>query len=260
MVEIRYGDQCEVTDLAGQTVGEAREQFRDGLGIPDKARAKLNGNKVRGHLEPDTVLNDDDTLTFAVAKSKGAYMVGALLLALACTGGVFAYGFINATTTLNATIQDSNFADVSVSPEAGNLTWTGYGFFKGRVGGTPSGIFDVSTNTSEYDGDLVITVGLGNADDLAKYYRVLSLQLELVDASDNSTIDINENGGADADTDWVLLSLSNGTVDMFPNGAAAADGEMTVRVKKGFYITHVFPGSWGSYSPDPQLFCEVAQR
>ena len=47
MVEIRYGDQYEVTDLAGQTVNEAREQFRSEFGIPDKARAKLNGSKVK---------------------------------------------------------------------------------------------------------------------------------------------------------------------------------------------------------------------
>ena len=48
----------------------------------------------------DTVLNDDDKLTFAKSRSTGVYLIGALLLALAITGGVFAAGFINATTTL----------------------------------------------------------------------------------------------------------------------------------------------------------------
>ena len=100
MVEIKYGDQFEVTDLAGQTVSEAREQFKAEFGIPDKAKAKLNGSKVKSSAEIDTVLNDDDKLTFAVSRSRMPYLVGALLLALAVTGGVFAFGFINATTTI----------------------------------------------------------------------------------------------------------------------------------------------------------------
>ena len=53
MVEIRYGEQYEVANMAGLTVGEAREQFRTELGIPDNARAKLNGRKVKGNLEQD---------------------------------------------------------------------------------------------------------------------------------------------------------------------------------------------------------------
>ena len=87
MVEIRYGEQFEISDLAGQTVSEARDHFKSEFGIPDKAKARLNGSKVKAEL--DTVLNDDDRLTFAVSRGKGAYLVGALLLALACTGGVY---------------------------------------------------------------------------------------------------------------------------------------------------------------------------
>src|SRR4030042_5109834 len=112
MVEIRYGDQYDVSDLAGQTVSEAREQFKSEYGIPEKAHAKLNGSKVKSGAEIDTVLNGDDRLTFAVSRGKGAYLIGALLLALVVTGSVFAFGFINATTTLNATTVNSNFADV----------------------------------------------------------------------------------------------------------------------------------------------------
>ena len=82
MVEIRYGDQYEVSDLAGQTVCEARELFKTDLGIPNKAQARLNGSKVKPSAELDTVLNDDDKLNFAVSKSRVPYLVGALLLAL----------------------------------------------------------------------------------------------------------------------------------------------------------------------------------
>jgi len=255
MVEIRYGEQYEVTDLAGQTVGEAREQFKSEFGIPAKARARLNGFKVKSSAEIDTVLNDDDKLTFAVTRSKGAYLVGALLLALAVTGGVFAFGFINATTSLTATTVNSNFADVTVNTTGvAALTWNAFGFFKGSIGG-PHGIFNV-TPAVGYTGDLVTTVTLGNADQLVKRYRVLSLQLEMVNATTNATLDINESGVADSN-DWVMLTLENGSISMFTKSGATP---MTVRVKKGFYITHVFPQLGWSGSASPDLFCEVAQR
>ena len=131
MVEIRFGDQYEITDLAGQTVSEAREHFRSEFGIPDKAKARLNGSKVKESAELDTVLNDDDKLTFAVSRGKGAYLVGALLLALAVTGSVFAYGWINSTTTISATTTNYNFADVSVNNTVAG--WTAHGFFKGSI-------------------------------------------------------------------------------------------------------------------------------
>jgi|GEM_PF-604162 len=255
MVEIRYGEQYEVTDLAGQTIGEAREQFKSEFGIPDKARARLNGSKIKSGAEIDTVLNDDDKLTFAVTRSKAPYLVGALLLALAVTGGIFAFGFINATTTLNATTVNSNFADVTVNTTGvGACTWTAFGFFKGSIPG-PNSIFNV-TPAVGYTGDLVTTVTLGNADQLVKRYRVLSLQLEMVDATTNVTLDINESGVADAN-DWVMLTLDNGSVSMFTKAGATP---MAVRVKKGFYITHVYPRLGWSGSASPDLFCEVAQR
>ena len=261
MVEIRYGENFEVSDLAGQTVSEAREQFSAEFGIPEKARVKLNGQKVKGNAELDTVLNDDDKVSFAVSKSKAPFMVGALLLALALTGGVFAYGFINATATLSGSISEANFADVSQHPEYTNLTWTGWGHYKGVVGGTPAGIFEVSTNTSLYTGDLVVSVSLGNIDELVQMYRVLSLQIQIVDPdSANASIDINESGVGDGN-DWVMLTLSNGTVDMFIDGGDAASGNFTVRVKKGFFVTQVHPGAWpGGASASPDLFAEVAQR
>lgn len=247
MVEIRYRDQFEVSELAGQTIREAREQFKAEFGIPDKAQAKLNGSKVRANAEIDTVLNDDDKLTFAVSRGRGAYLVGALLLALAITGGIFASGFINATTTLSVSTITSNFADVSVSGQASNITWSGFGFYKGSIGG-PNGLFLVSPAVG-YPGDLVTTVTLGNADELAQVYRVLALQLEMVDTT-NTPVDISGGNGQN----WVMLTLDNGSVSMFTDGS----GNMTVRVKKGFYITHVHPFGGGSQSPE--LFCEVAQR
>ena len=132
MIEIRYGDQYEVTDLAGCTVREARDRFQKELGIPTKAYVKLNGSKLKGKSEATTVINDDDRLSFGVSRIRGAYYVAALLLALAITGGVFASGFINGSTTLTgAAISDSNFADVTVNTTGTSaISWSGYGFFK----------------------------------------------------------------------------------------------------------------------------------
>jgi molybdopterin converting factor small subunit len=261
MVEIRYGEQYKAADLAGLTVSEAREQFKTEFGIPDKATARLNGSKVRENVELDTVLNDDDKLSFAVARSRGAYLVGALLLVLAVTGGVFAAGFINATATLNGSVKSSNFADVSLNTAGiSDLSWTAYGSFKGAIvssttNGTP--IFNIDTATSGYTGDLVVTITLGNTDQLAKVYRLLALKLGM-NAPDGSPIDINESGAADSN-DWVMLTLENGSVSMFPK-AAASNNVCTVRVLSGFYLTHVCPGMGWSGSASPDLFCEVAQR
>jgi hypothetical protein len=261
MVEIRYGDQYEAADLAGQTVSEVRQQFREELGIPEKARARLNGRKVSVNAEPDMELNDDDKLSFAVDKSKAPFLVGALLLAMAITGGVFAFGFINASTNLNGSVSNSNFADVSVnSTGIGSLAWNAYGFFKGSIpantsnNGTP--VFNVDTATSGYTGDLAVTVSLGNADTLSKVYRVLSLKLGMF-YPNGDPMDINESGTADGN-DWVLLTLNNGSVSLFPKGTANVT---TVRVLGGSYITNVKPlAGWGSGTAAPQLFCEVAQR
>jgi len=250
MVEIRYGEQFEVSELAGQTVSEAREQFKAEFGIPGKAQAKLNGSKIKGSAELDTVLTDDDKLTFAVSRGKGAYLVGALLLALAVTGGIFASGFINATTTLNATTSNNNFAEVTANNTV--PSWSAWGFFKGSI--SAGDIFGVNTATSGYNGDLVVTVSLGNADQLVKRYRALSLQLTML-SSAGAQLDINNDSSSNASTDWVVLSLDNGSVSMFPNGQT---DQMRVVVKKGFFITNVAPFTAGSATPE--LFCEVAQR
>jgi len=256
MVEIRYGEQYEVTDLAGQSVMEAREQFKAEFGIPDKARARLNGGKINGDLEPDTILNDDDRLSFAVARAKAPFLIGALLLALAATGGVFAFGWINATTTLSVTAASADFAAVTANT-TDLPTWTPYGFFKGSISG-PKPIFHVNTFDSGYTGDVVVTVSIANADELVRCYRVLALKIDIVDSTDN-IIDINgDETYPGTAADFSMLTMGNGAVDLFMYQNAADN--YTVRVKSGFYISHVYkPGNWGSNYEDPVLFCEVAQ-
>ncbi len=251
MVEIRYRDHFEVSELAGQTVSEARNRFKAEFDIPNKAQVKLNGSKVKASAELDTVLNDDDKLTFAQHRSTGVYLIGALLLALAVTGGIFAAGFINATTTLTATTVNSNFADVSVNSDFSNITWNAFGFFKGSIAG-PHSVFNISP-ANGYAGNLVTTVTLGNADQLVSRYRVLALQLDMYDNATANETDIS--GGAG--NYWTMLTLDNGSVSMF---TAAGSDNMTVRVKSGFYITQVYPTAGWTGSASPDLFCEVAQR
>ena len=258
MVEIRYGDQFEITDIAGQTIGEAREQFKSEFSIPDKASARLNGSKVKASTEIDTVLNDDDKLTFAVSHSKTPFLIGALLLALAITGGVFAFGFINASVTLNSNPATSDFASVTHNATL-NLPWTPYGFYKGSIyaGTNATPIFTVDTWSSGYAGDLAVTVSLANGDTLAKCYRMLSLRLIMCNST-NGTIDINEDNTVDGN-DYVMLTLDNGSVSMFPKGLS---DNMTIRIKSGFYITHIFKAAnWATPANyQPLLFAEVAQR
>jgi hypothetical protein len=251
MVEIRYRDQFEVSELAGQTIAEAREQFKAEFGIPNKAQVKLNGVKVKSNAESDTVLNDDDKLTFAVSRGRGAYLVGALLLALAITGGIFASGFINATTTLTVGLQN-NFADVTVNASATSLSWSAFGFYKGSITttGVGTGIFNIKPATG-YTGNLATTVSLGNAGDLAKVYRVLSLQLAMV----SNGVDLDVSAGNLQN--WAMLTLDNGSVTLFTDAGSA---NMTVVVKRGFYITHAKPFAGWTGAAGPELFCEVAQR
>ena len=267
MIEIRYKDQYEVTDLAGCTVSEARARYQEELGIPSKAYVKLNGSKLAARAEAETVINDDDRLSFGTTRIRGAYLLGALLLALAITGGVFASGFINQSITLGgATSVNYNFAEVSSNTTGINaLSWNVYGFFRGAVSsnytgasvnGTP--IFNLDTWSSHYDGDLTVTVSLGNTDKLSKIYRVLALKLAIFNSA-NQTVDINEDGSANITDDWAMLTLNNGSVSMFPKGIANGDN-MTIRVMSGFYITQVYSANWTNGTPFPDLFAEVAQR
>jgi molybdopterin converting factor small subunit len=259
MVEIRHGEHFEIADLAGLTISEARAKFQDEFGIPDKAVAKLNGTKVKRSVEADTVINDDDTLAFAVVRSRVPYLVGAVLLALGITGGVFAAGFINATVVLNPSgTLTYNFAEVTANQTAASaLTWNAWGYYKGSINSSDNPIFTVDTATSNYTGDFVVSVTLGNAGDLAKCYRVLGLKLGLKNSA-GTLVDINEDNITSASTDWVMLTLDNGSVSMFPKGAVDT---YTVCVLKGFYITHARPfAGWGSADPSPLMFCEVAQR
>jgi len=254
MIEIKHKDNFEAAELAGKTVADAREMYRKDFSITEKANAFLNGKKVTPKSEAGTVITDNDTLVFKKAHGNGLmYMAGALLLAMAITGGVFAYGFMNATTTLAATAIDSNFASVSANTSV-PLTWTARGMEKGSTGsGT---LFDINTATSGYNGDLVATVTMANANDMIKVYRNLTLTLELRDSS-NNLVDINGDNVPNS-SDFVLLTLENGSASLSFKQTAASN--YTIKVKGGSYICHAANAGWSPSSGAPMLFCEIAQR
>ena len=252
MVEIRYKNHYELADLTEQTVSEAREQFKAEFGIPNKAAACLNGKKIKEYSEPDTVLSDDDKLSFTVTNRRGIFLIGTIILALIITGSTFAFGFTNASTSITTTTFSSNFADVSTNPDISNISWRVLGSYKGTIGG-PHGIFNIVPSTG-YTGDLIVTVSLANVDQLAKDYRTLALRIGMVKSSDNSTVDINESGFADRN-DWTLLTLDNPSATMSVLGGA----NMTIKLLGGYYISNAVPNLGWSGSTSPDLYCEVTQ-
>ncbi len=240
MVEIRYGEHYEMADLTGKSVAQAREQYKQEFDIPDKTQAKLNGKGIRQKHEPKTALSHNDSLTFARKSRKGLFFIGAILLALAITGGVFAYGATTATVGLTVT-GTSDFA--VVTPGAG-ASWTAFGSFKGQVG---TGDLFTITPTAGWTGDMSVVLTLTNAYKLVEAYRILVLEIQVYD-------DGTSNPATGATTEY--LTLSKGDIDIqFSLGTGPT---YTVKLTDGFYITH--RSGWGAAADDPSIYCQVLQR
>ncbi len=242
MVEIIYGEHSEQADLAGRRVTEARHQYKPVFNIPDRAQAILNGKPVKKELEPETLLNEGDELSFAEKSRKARYLVVALLLALSVTGGMFAYLQTTASVTLGVT-RAADFASVSANMTV--PTWTVFGKYKGTI---PSGdLFTIIPDTA-YTGDMVATVYIANADELAYVYRVFAMRISVYDNTDAKVV------GPE------LLTLGNGEVDL-PMDVGIYTPPFTVKLDGGFYVSHGFYG-WSITSgyEDPLLWCDVVQR
>ncbi|MBN1176348.1 MAG: hypothetical protein JXA51_01575 [Dehalococcoidales bacterium] len=254
MIEIRYQDNFESAEIAGQTIAEARELYKAAFDIPDKARAELNGNKVKIADEAEKVLCDDDILSFALPhRSKAAYLVGALLLAMTFTLGAFAYGYTFDNVTLGGTTSDANFADVTANTSS-TPTWVARGMENKQV--DPGTLFDIDTTSSNYTGDFVATVAFANTNKLSKIYRSLVLSLEVRDSLDN-IMDINADGNADSN-DVTVLTLNNASVEFIISQNTA--DTYTIQIKSGYYACNAYGSSWGAGYGTPELFCEVVQK
>ena len=254
MIVVRYRDYSQIADLAGKSAAEVREQYRNQFDIPDKAHAKLNGRKINRGQETQTLLKDSDELIFAGKSRKGLVMVAACLLALAVSGGVFAFTWTTASATIGATA-DSDYAAVAPADSLPSFSTNVFGKHRGDV---PTGDLFTITPEADYTGDLVVKVYLTNADELSPAYQHLNLKLELWDSNVTTPVNIfaSETGHT-----FQLLTLDNGVVT-FDLEYGAGTSPYKVKLAGGGYTTNArSPLDWESgYAVAPLLYCEVTQR
>ena len=226
MIEIRYGENYEMADLAGKSVAQAREQYKQEFGIPDKAQASLNGKGIRQKHEPVTALGDNDSLTFARKSRKGLFFIGTILLALAITGGVFAYGATTITVGLTLDAQNDFAAVVAASPP----TWDVWGSYKGSV--NTGDLFTVTPDVpGGWTGDMSVVLTLTNAHELVAAYRILVLEIEIWDSA-GTPVQVGT-------TEYLTMSNGEISIEIDQTGFTAP---YDVRLTGGFYITH--RGGW----------------
>jgi len=258
MIEIKYGENSEQADLAGLSIAEAREQYHLKFNIPDGAKAYLNGKQIKKDQEAGLSICDCDALSFKEGtKVKVPVFMIAILAALAATGGMFAYTYFTATTTIGVTAGGADFADVSA-----NMTvtpWSVCGYVTGAV--NTGDLFTIDTTPCGYTGDFIATVYLSNAEQLTKVYRVLVLKLEVWDNAGPTKVDINGDGVVDlaGHEDYALLTLRNGATDLFIT-QPAPPSTYNVELAGGFYRTHIWGTGWTAGYQAPQLLIEISQR
>ncbi len=240
MVEIIYREQSEVAELAGKSVAEVREQYKTEFSIPDGAQARLNGKQLKRKLEADMRLCNDDELSFANKSRRGMFLIGATLLALAITGGVFAYGATTATVTLGLTDKPDYAAVVA----GAGPTWNVFGSYKGKV--TAGSLFTITPDAA-WTGDMSTVITIANAQNLVEAYRVLVLEIEVWD-------DGTAAKAAGSTTEYLTLGTGEISIDFDQTTGPT----YTVKIISGYYITH--KGGWSSGQEDPLIMCQVLQR
>ncbi len=241
MIHITYGEHSRQVELAGMTVTEVREMFKSEFDLSDRAQANLNGQWLKKKLEAETGLCDEDELYFEERSRRGLVMLGAFLLALAVTGGLFAYTSLTDTVTIGVTGGTADFADV-----AGNNTPSIDYSVLGRHRGTISANTLFNIDTVAGSPDIEVQVYLSNPDELSADYSFWMMRLALQDAT-----------GASMDTEGItkVLSLDNPTVTFTSDNATPYTSY--VENLGGSY--RAFPFGWVGAN-DPLVFCKVVQR
>jgi len=245
MVKVIYGEHSRQADLAGKSVAEVRELYESEFNIPDQAQASLNGKQLKRELETETKLGGEDKLSFEEKSRMGLVLLGALLLTLAITGGLFVYTTTTATVSLGLTGR-GEFATV------GNVTapptWVVWGHYKGKM--DSGDLFEIDPDTA-YTGDLSVMVMIANAYDLVEAYRVLVMKVSLYE--DNGSGSANKSARIG---DSQYLSLGKGEVT-FDFETAGAQTPIHVYLDGGFYNTF---HSWDTDKEDITLLCDVIQK
>ncbi|MFC1949221.1 hypothetical protein ACFLW0_03510 [Chloroflexota bacterium] len=250
MVEIQYSDYYEEAELTGKTIAEVREQYKQGFGIPDRAKAKLNGKGIARKHEAITVLCDEDELSFEERSRKGLIMVASFLLAMAITGGIFAYTYTTASVTMTVGAVTSDFAQIADN-STDLASYTPFGKLRGAL---PSGTLFQIIPATGYTGDLEVTVYLANPDELTRNYRYWLMRLQL---TDNASSGLNP---VDAEMITQVLTMSNGEATFyFPSSNFTGGEDYYVLTSGGSYMALPYTSAgWGTvYSP--LVFAQVTQ-
>ena len=176
------------------------------------------------------------------------YLVIALAASLAVTGGMFAYAYTTSSTSFSVSGTDTDFGDITANT-TDIPTYSTFGSYRGAI---PSGyIFNVSKETG-YTGDIGINIYLDNIDQIGYKYGMFMVRLNLVQYSDNLSVDVE---GMDK-----VLSMRNGVVS-FTSAANMTDGvTYHILVKGGVYRTFPYSfltGAGGSWTPS--FTAEVVQ-
>jgi len=172
------------------------------------------------------------------------YLATALMLALAITGGLFAYAYTQDVATITASLTTGDFANVTDC-----TTFPSYNVFGSYRGALPEGYLFEILPTTGYPGDIAVNVYLSNIDELGKHYGLWMMRVQIVDSS-NVTIDKEDA--------TKILSLRNGAVsfvsDEMPPGAT-----YYVRSDGGVYRSHCFAYITGFGAVNPQITAEILQ-
>ena len=250
MVELRYGSQYEVADLAGRNLAEVRQWYVRVLDIPESAIIKLNGKAVQRKDEPDITLKDSDELRFVKKSRRLPIFIMAILLALGATAVPFAFAQTTATISANVTAKN-DFVTVEVASPA--PTWNVWGTYKASTGSGE--LFKVTPGT-DFTGDLVCSVIMANVDELIETYRMLVMTISIYE---------DDGSGSNADTGAQIgsteyLTLSKGEIDILMEDLSGKKSPFWVYLDGGYYIAH----RWGGWSPsgkeDPLLYCDITQK
>jgi len=240
MGEINYGEHKQQADLVGKSVAEARELYKSAFSIPNRARVSLNGKQLKRKLESAIRLSGDDNLSFEVPSRRGLVMLGAFMLTLAVTSGVFAFTYTTTSKTITVGVGAADFA--SITDNGTSFDYTILGRHRGAItGGT---LFNV-TRTTGYTGDMEVNVYLSNIDELTRDYSFWMMRLQL-----------QNNSGTPVDVEGItqVLSLDSPVVSFAVDNWTAND--RYVVVLGGSY--RAFPFAWLS-GEDPVLFGQVVQ-
>ncbi len=169
-------------------------------------------------------------------------LMGAMLLSLAVTGGLFAYTYTSMTTVISVSAATSDFANISenTSPVQSTLL--------GRIRGTidPEHMFKID-KAAGYTGDLEVQVTLANPDEMSEQYSFWVMRLALTDSGTTKK---------DNETITKVLSLDN----PFVTFAADSDNLSTsvyVYCEGGSF--RALPFALGSGDAEPLIFCQVVQ-